>query len=111
MLGRLRYLWLFLGSGIIGNLISMLVFIQSGDISIGASGAIYGLYGAYIYLIAFRREAIDPASRKTVQILVVLGVLYSFIATGINWAAHLGGLLGGMLIFWRIVVNTRHNKQ
>lgn len=107
LLGRLRYVWLYLGSGVLGNLISMIVFNNTGIHSLGASGAIYGLYGAYIYLIAFRREALDASSRKTILVFLFIGFIYSFISQGINWAAHLGGFLGGMLIFWRIVVNVR----
>jgi membrane associated rhomboid family serine protease len=109
LLGRARYALLFLGSGVIGNLISMIINNNSYTASVGASGAIYGIYGAYLFLIAFRRHALDPSSRKTVQIFVVMGIIYSFLIPEVNWAAHIGGLLGGVLIFSRIVTGLRRH--
>lgn len=109
LLGRGRYLLLYLGSGVIANLISMIVNNNTYTSSVGASGAIYGIYGAYLFLILFRRQALDPASRKTVQVIVIMGIVYSFLVPYINWAAHIGGLAGGMLIFSRIVSEMRRS--
>jgi rhomboid protease GluP len=107
LLGRGRYTFLYLGSGLIGNLISMIVNNSSYILSVGASGAIYGIYGAYLYLILFRRQALDPSSRKTVAVIVIMGIVYSFLIPAVNWAAHFGGLIGGMLIFSRYVAGLR----
>jgi rhomboid protease GluP len=107
LLGRGRFTLLYFGAGLFGNLISMMIYSGSYILSVGASGAIYGIYGAYLFLILFRRKALDPSSRKTVQIFVIMGVVYSFLAPYVNWAAHLGGLAGGFLIFSRIVSSLR----
>lgn len=111
MLGKGRYTLLYLGSGIFANLISMIIYSNSNVVSVGASGAIYGLYGAYLFLVLFRRQSLDPQSRKTVLLFLGLGAIYTFLYPEINWAAHLGGLLGGMIIFSRIVSSFRNNPK
>lgn len=110
MLGKGRYALLYLGSGIFGNLISMIAYNDSLVQSVGASGAIYGLYGAYLFLVLFRRQSLDPQSRKTVVLFLALGAIYTVAYPAINWAAHLGGLAGGLIIFSRIVSSFRKNK-
>src|SRR5690606_30978598 len=66
LLGPWKYTAVYLGSGLIGNLTSMWLS-DFNTVSVGASGAIYGLYGAYIYLIWFKRNILDEASRKTIM--------------------------------------------
>jgi len=110
LLGIWRYAFLHLGSGIVGNVVSVLLH-DPGVLSVGASGAIYGLYGAYLYLIVFRSGALDQASRKTVQLFLLLGILYTFLNLGrINVYAHLGGLAGGFIIFSGIVERMRQRR-
>lgn len=94
-LGHFRYGFLFLFAGVTGNIFTNLFYDQVS--SLGASGAVYGVFGAYVYDMLFRRRAIDPASRKSIQVILILGVIYSFVP-GINLYAHLGGFLGGFLM-------------
>lgn len=97
-LGRWNYALLYIGAGLAGNIASLL-FNAPNVVSVGASGAIFGIYGAYIYLIAFRGKALDEASRKTIQILLVMGLVYTFLIPRVNIYAHLGGFVGGFLMF------------
>jgi rhomboid protease GluP len=102
LLGKWRFTLLYLGSGIAGNVFSILIsamLSDAGTISVGASGAVYGLYGAYLAILLYRKEMLDPQSRKTVQIILVIGVIYSLLIPHINLYAHLGGLAGGFLFF------------
>lgn len=110
LLGIWQYALLYFGSGLIGNVVSVLLN-DPGVLSVGASGAIYGLYGAYLYLIVFRSGALDQASRKTVQMFILLGIIYTLLNMGrINVYAHLGGLAGGFLIFSGIVERLRGSR-
>jgi membrane associated rhomboid family serine protease len=73
--------------------------------ALGASGAIFGLIGAYLPL----RRAIGV---NTMQLLIVLGinVVLGFIAPNIAWEAHFGGLLIGALVGW-VYLRTRRPAQ
>ena len=71
-------------------------------VSIGASGAIFGLFGALlVYLLAHRR-AIDAelfrSLRKTTLGLIGYSLLIGFVIPGVDNAAHVGGLVGGLLL-------------
>ena len=73
--------------------------------ALGASGAIFGLLGAYLPL----RRAIGV---NVTQLLIVLGinVVLGFLAPSIAWEAHFGGLLVGMLVGW-VYLRTRRPAQ
>lgn len=96
VLGGFRYGVLFLFSGIMGNIFTN--FYSEPVASLGASGAVYGIFGAYLYYMAFHRRAMDANSKKTLQILLVVGVIYSIVIPQINLLAHLGGLFGGFVL-------------
>jgi membrane associated rhomboid family serine protease len=95
--GRLRYLILYLGSGLAGNLATVLL---SPDpfVSAGASGAIYGIFGAFLYLILLRKDLFDQSARTTVYSMLGLGLVYSLAVPGVNFYAHAGGFAGGFLL-------------
>ncbi|MGN7167515.1 rhomboid family intramembrane serine protease [Paenibacillus cellulositrophicus] len=102
LLGPWRYALLYLLSGILGNLMTVAHYNRTGEIliSIGASGAIYGIYGAYLYIALLQRQWMDDASRKTVYGILIVGVIVTWISqSNINWVAHMGGLIGGFFIY------------
>ncbi|WP_059054216.1 rhomboid family intramembrane serine protease [Paenibacillus senegalimassiliensis] len=105
MLGHWRYALLYLGSGLVGNAISMGVYRLDSTlhISVGASGAVYGVYGAFLYIALFQRQLMDTSSRKTLYSLLMVGGVYSLLIPQINLAAHLGGLVGGFFIYGLII--------
>lgn len=98
LLGRIKFILLYLGSGIVGNIFTVLIMTRL-TISVGASGAIYGLFGAYLFMILYRKRYIDAQSSRVVIIILALGVVYSLIVPQINFLAHLGGFVGGFLIY------------
>jgi rhomboid protease GluP len=90
--GNIRFLFLYLFAGFVGVLAS---FLFSANLSAGASGAIFGCFGALLYFgIAFPRLFIRSLG---FNILIVLGLnlLFGFTVPGIDNAGHIGGLLGG----------------
>jgi len=98
ILGKWNYIVFYLGSGFAGNALAQ--WLHTGSyFAAGASGAIYGIYGAFLYLGVFRRGLLDEASRKTINIILVLGIIYSLIIPQVSLTGHLGGLLGGFILF------------
>lgn len=107
MMGSFRYAFFYLFAGIMGNAFTAM-FAQEPTASVGASGAIYGIYGAFLYLALFKK-ALDEASRKTIYIILAFGVVYSVLIPTINLWGHLGGAVAGLFyIFWYDrILNTR----
>ncbi|HEX5740578.1 MAG TPA: rhomboid family intramembrane serine protease [Pilimelia sp.] len=91
-LGPLRYLGLYLLSGLGGNVAAYL-FSDPYAVTVGASGAVFGLFGA---LFVFQRRL----GNDTSSVLTVLAVnlAFTFAVPGISWSAHVGGLVVGTLV-------------
>ena len=90
--GRNKLLIIFFASLITGSLAS-LALDPINQPSVGASGAIFGLFGAL--LVAGRRIGVDV---KSIVVIIGINFAMSFVLSGIDWHAHLGGLIGGALV-------------
>ena len=89
LVGRVRFVAIYLVAGLGGSVCSYLV--SRPDIEgIGASGAIFGLFGAYVVLARSRRFDL-----RTVSALIAIELVLSFVEPGIDWRAHVGGLVVG----------------
>ncbi|MEC5227662.1 rhomboid family intramembrane serine protease [Bacillus inaquosorum] len=97
MLGKARFLLVYAGSGIIGN-IGTYVTEPLDYVHVGASGAIFGLFGVYLFMVLFHKELIGQEHSKMILTLLAFAVLMSFINSNINMMAHLFGLCGGFLL-------------
>lgn len=91
MLGKLKFSLLYLLT-IFGGSMGFFIFGDLGSVVVGASGAIFGLMGAYlIYLRALRLDT------SQIVIILVINVVVSFLP-GIAWQAHFGGFIFGALV-------------
>ena len=95
-IGRWRYLVVYLFSAITGSLLS--VIITPDAVSVGASGAIFGLLGALLYFGYHYRVYLGTVIKSQIIPLIVINLLLGFMVPGIDNAAHIGGLIGGALI-------------
>lgn len=95
-LGKTKYLIIYLVSGLVGAFFSI---IFGGDVaSIGASGAIFGLMGALLYFGYYYRVYLGNVVKSQIVPLILLNLLLGFLDSGIDNAAHIGGLIGGLFI-------------
>ena len=103
--GRTRFLIIFFISLVAGSLAS-LYLNPINQPSVGASGALFGLFGAFA--VAGRKIGADVRS-----ILVIIGInfAFSFLVPNVDWHAHLGGLLGGALTATVMVKIPRRGRQ
>ncbi len=108
--GKVKYTIIFIGSGIIGNLLSM-AFLQDTYVSVGASGAIFGLLGALLYFGYHYRVYLSGVIKSQIIPLIILNLIIGFVATSINNLAHIGGLIGGVLVSMAVGVKYKSNKS
>lgn len=96
LMGGKKYLLFFLLSGIGGNLASFFFHFES--ISAGASGSLFGLFGAFLYLIHRHKNMVTASGRKSILSLLGINLALTFIVPSISITAHLGGLIIGYLL-------------
>lgn len=97
-LGRRRFLWAYILSGIAASTTSLL-WHANDSISAGASGAIFGMYGVFLSLLNTR--LVEKRNRRQLLASVIFFVGYNLLGglkQGIDNAAHVGGLLAGLLL-------------
>ncbi|QNP16886.1 rhomboid family intramembrane serine protease [Bacillus pumilus] len=97
LLGKVRFLIIYLGAGFVGNLgtywVEPLEYVH-----VGASGAIFGLFGVYLYLVLFKPYMMDRGNSQVIITILAVSVIMTFVNSNINIMAHLFGLIGGMLL-------------
>lgn len=98
--GKLFYLTIYFGAGLIGNLAELFDMLQNESqvvVAAGASGAVYGIVGALFYLVIRNRGRLADLPLRNIVFLTIIGVCNIMINPNINYA-HVGGLIGGFLL-------------
>ncbi len=97
--GSARFILIFMLAGLSGSVFS-LVFTPAE--SVGASGAIFGLIGAQAIFLFRHRQLFGERGRRGLQSIVIIAVINFLIGLqgGIDNWAHLGGLVGGLILGW-----------
>ena len=91
-LGKYKFIVIYLLSGIAGGLLSVYMN-EPMAFSVGASGAVFGLFGAYV---AISRRLNSDATGMLVMIAINLGI--GFVFPNIDWHGHVGGLVAGFVL-------------
>ena len=95
-MGKGKYLGIYLFSGLIGSLASIAL---NGDTpSVGASGAIFGLMGSMLYFGYHYRVYLGNVLKSQLIPLIMINLVLGAITPGIDNYAHIGGLIGGILM-------------
>ncbi|MCT4646458.1 MAG: rhomboid family intramembrane serine protease [Carboxylicivirga sp.] len=108
-IGSSRTLFAYLFTGILASMASLA--INENIVSVGASGAIFGMYGLLNILLTTDKIDLPKATRKnfitSVLCFVGYNLLYGFKEEGIDNAAHIGGLLSGLAVggFFNLIIN------
>lgn len=97
LLGKGKFILLYLTAGVAANLATLLIEPLT-YIHVGASGAIFGLFGFFASIIVFRKDLLSQANKQLIITITVIAVIMTFMQSNINITAHLFGLLAGFLI-------------
>lgn len=98
MLGRIKFISAYIISGVVANIATFFIGGLHYPPHLGASGAIFGLLGIYVYIVLFRKDLIDRANAQLVVTLVMIGFIMTYINTNINMIAHLFGFICGLAL-------------
>lgn len=98
--GAARYLLVYLGGGVLGNLLSLAVHAARGTdvVSAGASGAVFAVIGALVWIVVKNRGRAAGIDGRGVCAMAVLSLIQGFLDAGVDNYAHLGGFIGGFLL-------------
>ena len=94
--GKTKYLIIYLLSGISGSLLSVAFNVNT--VSVGASGAIFDLFGALLYFGYNYRGYLGNVIKSQILPVVIINLIFGFISTGVDVAGHIGGLIGGIIV-------------
>ena len=110
--GRFKFVLLYFMSGFAGSVLVLLV-APVNSLVVGASGAIFGLFGA-LAVHAFLNRGRDFQSRallRNVLFLLVINLVFTFTASAISWQAHVGGLVVGAATMFAMMLGGRKDPR
>jgi len=95
---KISYIMIYILSGIFGSLVSL--YIHSNNIGVGASGAIFGLFGAIIGFFLYHKDQLGTQAKDILkELIVILGInlILGLTISSIDLSAHIGGLFVGII--------------
>lgn len=109
LFGKCKYLLIYVLSGICGSILSMA--FSHNNVSAGASGAIFGLLGALLYFGYYYRTYLGVTMKSSIIPVIIFNLVIGFLSPGIDNAAHIGGLVTGILIAMLVGVPDKTVKR
>lgn len=99
-IGKLRFLLIYMLSGIGGNVCSLLwnLYEETAVVSAGASGAVFGIMGALVCAAIQNRGYVGRLNKRGLIFMAALSLYFGLTGSGIDNAAHIGGLICGFVL-------------
>ncbi|QFT87349.1 Rhomboid protease GluP [Bacillus sp. THAF10] len=97
MLGKGKFIAFYLLGGIIANVATLLLRPEI-YLHLGASGAIFAIFGLYFYMVFLRPDLLDAANSQVILTILVIGLVMTFLNQNVNAVAHLFGFFGGTVL-------------
>lgn len=100
VVGKIRFILIYFLGGIGGNLISLVYDIKGGNyaVSAGASGAVFAVMGAMIWVVIRNRGRLQDISTRQMLVMAAFSLYFGFASSGVDNAAHVGGMICGILL-------------
>ena len=106
--GKKKFIIIYLVSALTGSLLSI---CMHDTFSIGASGAIFGLLGSLLYFGYHYRVYFGSVILNKVLPVIIFNLVIGFMISGIDNFAHIGGLIGGLLVSMALGINSKDKKS
>ncbi|MFT8317765.1 MAG: rhomboid family intramembrane serine protease [Sporolactobacillus sp.] len=110
LLGKTRFIAAYLGTGVISNIFGFLLE-PTGFSHYGASSAIFGLFGVYLFLIIFHRHLIPKQDQTIIIVFLVIDLISTFVYQNIDIMGHFTGFLAGLLLAPLLLARQRLAKK
>ena len=100
IVGKWKYLVIYIGGGMAGNLLSVIMDCRSGSaaVSAGASGAVFAVIGGIFIILVKNGGRLQQITASRLLLMIGLSIYHGFRSVGIDNAAHIGGVLAGALL-------------
>lgn len=105
--GKIKLLIIYFVSMIIGSLFAA---VFTNGMIVGASGAIFGLFGSLLFFSYNYRATIDNLLKSPIMSVILLNLAIGFIVPNVSISAHVGGLIGGFLSSMAVGIETKKSK-
>lgn len=99
-IGRVRFLVIYLLGGTGANILSVMMEQGGGEfrVSAGASGAVFAVMGAMIYVLILYKGKVEDLTARQLIIMAALSLYLGFVSTGVDNMAHVGGICSGFIL-------------
>ena len=100
VVGKIKFILIYLLGGLGGNIFSFITEMKSADyaVSAGASGAVFAVMGAMLYVVIRNHGRIQDISVRQMVIMAGFSLYFGFTSTGVDNAAHVGGMVCGFIL-------------
>ena len=100
VIGKIKFLLIYLIGGVLGNVISLLIELRTQDfaVSAGASGAVFAVMGAMIYIVIRNKGWLGDLSMRQILVMAAFSLYFGFASTGVDNTAHVGGMVSGFFL-------------
>ncbi|MCD8084063.1 MAG: rhomboid family intramembrane serine protease [Clostridiales bacterium] len=99
-LGHIKYLIFYLLCGVGANVVSLLVNFHDASLTVsaGASGAVFGVAGGLLCVVARNRGRLENLSTRQMVIMIALSLYLGYVGSGVDNVAHVAGLVIGVIL-------------
>ena len=100
VIGNIKFLLIYLIGGVLGNVISLLIELRAQDfaVSAGASGAVFAVMGAMVYIVIRNKGWLGDLSMRQILVMAAFSLYFGFASTGVDNTAHVGGMVSGFFL-------------
>ena len=100
VIGKFRFALIYLLGGLGGNILSVVMEIKRAEYSVsaGASGAVFAVMGAMVYVVIRHRGKIQDISVRQMLVMAVFSLYLGFAGKGVDNVAHVGGMICGFIL-------------
>ncbi len=107
-IGKARYISIYLFSALTGGILS---YYYTPNVSVGASGAIFGLLGAILMVAIFKKQVVNRGLLPRIAIVLMISLFSGFSSGTTDNYGHIGGLIGGLVMSFILLLYEKQKES